>query len=105
MAKIEKEAYQKRLDRITALFGEMVAHADEQALSRCPYKNRFDGCTAGFGCRFQRKPRSENGLLACASDDRLDYRSAWETEPEVYAEAKARVRRRKTEDGGQKTER
>ena len=80
MQKISKEEYQKRLDKITELFASMVGHADEQATYRCPYKNRFDQCTAKFGCRNQRKPRAKRELLMCGGDDKLDYRSAWETE-------------------------
>jgi len=80
MKKIDKAAYQERLDRITAIFKDMMAHATVQATYRCPYKNRFDECTARFGCRNQRKPRETGGLLVCGGDDKLDYRMAWETE-------------------------
>ena len=80
MQKIDTEEYQKRLDRITELFSSMVSHADEQATYRCPYKNRFDQCTAKFGCRNQRKPPVKGDLLLCGGDDKLDYRSAWESE-------------------------
>ena len=80
MKKINKEEYQKRLDKITELFSSMVTHADEQSMYRCPYKNRFDQCTAKFGCRNQRKPPVKGDLLLCGGDDKIDYRSAWETE-------------------------
>lgn len=83
MPKIAKEEYRKRLDKITELFASMVGHADEQATYRCPYKNRFDQCTAKFGCRNQRKPRVKGKLLMCGGDDKLDYRSAWDTEADV----------------------
>ncbi len=82
MKKIEKAEYQKRLDKMTEMFSAIAAHADEQSTYRCPYKNRFDECTAKFGCRNQRKPRVKDGLLVCGSDDKLDYRNAWETEAE-----------------------
>ncbi len=82
MKKIEKAEYQKRLDKMAEMFSAIAAHADEQATYRCPYKNRFDECTAKFGCRNQRKPRAKDGLLVCGSDDKLDYRNAWETEAE-----------------------
>ncbi len=85
MEKIDKTEYQKRLDKITQIFEGLVVHADEQATYRCPYKNREDRCTAKFGCRNQRKVAGENrsdSLLLCVGDDKLDYRSAWETEPE-----------------------
>ena len=79
MKKIDKADYEKRLSKITQIFEELVVHADEQATYRCPYKNRFDHCTAKFGCRNQRKIDEGTGLL-CVGDDKLDYRSAWETD-------------------------
>jgi len=82
MKKIDKAEYQKRLDKMTEMFSAIAAHADEQSTYRCPYKNRFDECTAKFGCRNQRKPCTKDGLLVCGSDDKLDYRNAWETEAE-----------------------
>ena len=81
MQKIDAEAYRKRIDKLGEIYAGIAAHADEQATYRCPYKNRFDECTAKFGCRNQRKPGSQGGLLRCGGDDKLDYRSAWETEP------------------------
>lgn len=77
MKKIDKTEYEKRLNKITQIFEELVVHADEQATYRCPYKNRFDHCTAKFGCRNQRKIDEGTGHL-CVGDDKLDYRSAWE---------------------------
>ena len=79
MKKIDKVEYEKRLSKITQIFEELVVHADEQSTYRCPYKNRFDQCTAKFGCRNQRKIDEGTGLL-CVGDDKLDYRSAWETD-------------------------
>ena len=79
MKKINKAEYEKRLNKITQIFEDLVVHADEQATYRCPYKNRFDHCTAKFGCRNQRKIDEGTGLL-CVGDDKLDYRSAWETD-------------------------
>ena len=80
MAKHDKVAYEKRLDKITQIFEELVVHADEQATYRCPYKNREAHCTAKFGCRNQRRIAEGTGLL-CVGDDKLDYRNAWEIEP------------------------
>jgi uncharacterized 2Fe-2S/4Fe-4S cluster protein (DUF4445 family) len=80
MKKIDKDEYQKRIDQITDLFADMMVHAGEQATYRCPYKNRLDECTAKFGCRNQRKPQEPSGLYRCVGDDKIDYRSAWETE-------------------------
>jgi hypothetical protein len=78
MQKIDPDQWQQRLDRITELFTGMVIHAEELSLSRCPYKDRNNGCTAHFGCRNQRRRQGE--LPLCVGDDKLNYRSAWETE-------------------------
>ena len=83
MQKIDPEEYRKRLDRITEIYSEMMVRADELSTHRCPYKNRFDACTAKFGCRNQRRPEGKEGLLVCGGDDKIDYRSAWETDPEA----------------------
>jgi hypothetical protein len=79
MEKIDPREYQKRLDQITELFACMVRHADELSRGRCPYKNRLHQCPASFGCRNKRKAAKPGGLPVCAGDDKLDYRSAWET--------------------------
>lgn len=85
--------YQARLDRITSIFSDMVRHADAVSLTRCPYKDRHDHCTAKFGCRFQDRS-AEDGTIACTSDDKLDYRTAWETDPD--AEPKMREKLKKS---------
>ena len=91
MKKIDKAEYEKRLNKITQIFEGLVVHADEQATYRCPYKNRFDHCTAKFGCRNQRKIEEGTGLL-CVGDDKLDYRSAWETDaPDQTAESQGTI--------------
>jgi hypothetical protein len=77
---IDPTEWNARLERITDLFGSMIETASEQAAYRCPYKNRLDQCTAQFGCRNQRKPRAPGELKVCGGDDKLDYRSAWETD-------------------------
>ena len=95
MKKIDKTEYEKRLNKITQIFEELVVHADEQSTYRCPYKNRFDHCTAKFGCRNQRKIDEGMGLL-CVGDDKLDYRSAWEIDEtddtiQTYQKAKGTI--------------
>jgi len=82
MEKIDKGEYQKRLEKITELFSTIVIHADELSTHRCPYRNRLDHCTAKFGCRNKRPATSQGVLPICSGDDKLDYRSAWETEQE-----------------------
>jgi hypothetical protein len=97
MGKIDKRDYQKRLDRITALFSDMVVHADEQSRQRCPYRNRHDKCTAAFRCRNQTPPETRDGqsvdeLAGCAHDGNFDYRDAWETDPRTYRRAKDKLK-------------
>jgi hypothetical protein len=77
---IDPVAWQQRLDRVSELLSSMIETATEQATYRCPYKNRFDQCTAQFGCRNQRTPRNPGELKVCGGDDRIDYRPAWETD-------------------------
>ncbi|MEE3259258.1 MAG: ASKHA domain-containing protein [Candidatus Latescibacterota bacterium] len=78
MQRIDPAEYQKRLARLSSILKDIAGHANDQATFRCPYKNRFDQCTAHFGCRNQRKPQEQGGLLICGGDDKLDYRFAWE---------------------------
>lgn len=97
MKKIDPKAYRERLDRITSIFAEMVEQADVQSLTRCPYKDRNDRCTAKFGCRY-RRPSDDNGLPGCASDDKLDYRSAWQVDPSSVEEMQTRLREGREQD-------
>jgi hypothetical protein len=81
--RLDQEAYQRRLDRLTELFDSMMETVDDLSTKRCPYKDRHGRCTATFGCRNQRKPpvdgdRSEGERFICGGDDKLDYRSAWD---------------------------
>lgn len=85
-----KADYQERLDRITSIFADMVKHADEVSLTRCPYKDRFSQCTAKFGCRHQ--DRSGDDAIVCTSDDKLDYRTAWEMDPGAADEMHRKLR-------------
>lgn len=81
---VDPAAYQERVDRITDLFSSMISTADELSQRRCPYKNRFDECTANFGCRNQRFPDGKDGRMLCGADDAdLNYRSAWELDQEL----------------------
>ena len=77
--RIDPDAYRERVERITGLFSSMMVTVEDLTGRRCPYKNRFDQCTANFGCRNQRKPLAPGELKVCGGDDKLDYRSAWET--------------------------
>ena len=79
------ERYKQSLARLAEIMEPMAKHSDNQALFICPYKNRFDRCTAKFGCRNQRKQEAGE-LMLCASDDKLDYRPYWEVESESTKE-------------------
>ena len=76
---IDRHVYQERLDRIGEIFSTMMTTVEDLTGRRCPYKNRFDQCTAQFGCRNQRQPEDPTQLKVCGGDDKLDYRSAWDT--------------------------
>lgn len=89
---IDKAAYQKRLDRISEIFADMVGRADELSRERCPYRDRFDRCTAEFRCRNQAPPDADEALARCTHDGRFDYRSAWESDPNTYARAKEKLK-------------
>ena len=78
MQRIDPAKYKESLDRLSGILEGMADHANEQALYRCPYKNRFDQCTAKFGCRNQRRPDEKGALLNCGGDDKIDYRPAWQ---------------------------
>jgi predicted RecB family nuclease len=75
---------QSAFDQMNQLLTRLVAQAEQLSLQRCPYKNRFDHCTAEFRCRNQlRLVVTESGVsepapMACTGDDKLDYRPAWE---------------------------
>jgi hypothetical protein len=76
---IRPEDYQERLDRMNEIFGSMMETVEDLTTKRCPYKNKHDRCTANFGCRNQRKPPVKGERMICGADDKIDYRSAWET--------------------------
>ena len=77
--RIDKDRYRASLARLEDIFRDMSNTASEVSTWRCPYKNVDDRCTASFGCRNQDRTVPENELFICLSDDKLDYRSAWET--------------------------
>ena len=91
MTKIDKDEFQKRLDRMTELFSEMVEHADTQSRYRCPYRDRHDHCTAKIRCRNQDPTAAADGAILCRHDGQFDYRSAWESRPDNYPRAKAKI--------------
>ncbi len=97
MMQDKSTAYQKSLDRLTDIYSNIVLQADQQSLLRCPYKNVSDECTASFGCRNQRKNVAGGGnRLLCAGDNKLEYRTAWETDPRAVVDAKKRHCRRQS---------
>ena len=92
MSDPDMQAFQERLDRMAAIFTDIVSHAEESTLTRCPYRNRFDLCTAQFRCSNQRPV--EDGHpddLACGHDGTFDYRSAWESNPRAVTRTRERI--------------
>ena len=97
MQKIDRQSYEKSLQKLQEIFQGIASHTQEQARFRCPYKNRHDHCTAKFGCRYQ---RADGEIVHCTSDDKLDYRTAWEIDPDGYQSM-----RRQLQSGGQEAAR
>ena len=91
MSRIDPGEYQERLDRITEVFAGMVAHADETAPYRCPYRDRHDLCTALFKCRNQREADDDPDTLMCGHDGTFDYRDAWEAHPRNRERMKRKI--------------
>ena len=87
----DKAAYQERLDRISAIFTDLVAHAEVSSRTRCPYRDRHDLCTALFRCRNQLAMPGEEDQLACGHDGTFDYRTAWEAHPRSRARAREKI--------------
>ena len=77
--KIDVERYRRSMARLEAIFRSINDTANEVSTRRCPYANARDRCTAGFGCRNQRRTTGGGEELPlCAGTDDLNYRSAWE---------------------------
>ena len=55
------EEFQNRLDRINSIFTAILDHAEESSLTRCPYRDSQDLCTALFSCRNQVSIAGESG--------------------------------------------
>ena len=88
----DMKAYQERLDRLSAIFSDIVAHAEVSSLTRCPYRNRHDLCTALFRCRNQRPTAdSDSDELTCGHDGVFDYRSAWESNPRAVERTREKI--------------
>jgi uncharacterized 2Fe-2S/4Fe-4S cluster protein (DUF4445 family) len=89
--KIDPEEYQKRLSILTDIFSEIVQHADEQSQTRCPYKSAEGRCTAKFGCRNQQRLSRTSEAKICGGDDKIDYRTAWETDGMAETEVRTKI--------------
>jgi len=87
----DKAAYQERLDRISAIFTDLVAHAEVSSRTRCPYRDRNDLCTALFRCRNQLATSGEEDQLTCGHDGTFDYRTAWEAHPRSQVRASQKI--------------
>ena len=75
---VDPAAVEASFGRLSAILGDMMSTVADLSTHRCPYRDRLDRCTAKFGCRNQR-PSAEGDGRMCGGDDKLDYRSAWET--------------------------
>lgn len=112
MSDPDQEAFAERLERMAAIFSDIVAHAEESILTRCPYRDRFDLCTALFRCRNQLPTdKGDPEDLACGHDGKFDYRSAWESNPRAVERTRERIvrikrdaRRRRARPGESQTE-
>ena len=91
MSDSEKQAYQERLDRMAAIFSDIVSHAEESSLTRCPYRDRHDLCTALFRCRNQLPVAGDSNEFSCGHDGTFDYRSAWESNPRAYERTRKKI--------------
>lgn len=88
-----KKDYQRLLDRISGIFGEMLETAQDQVQGqgRRPYRSAKDICTAKFACANRKNPGGTDAVPIRAHDGTLDFRTAWETRPESYAKTKEKV--------------
>lgn len=72
MPSIDPAEYRKHLDHLTSTIARMVVRAEELSTRRCPYRNRFDECTAMLACRNKRRAAASN-VPVCGGDGQLDY--------------------------------
>jgi hypothetical protein len=75
----DKERYQASMAWLWEILTDISNTATEVSTRRCPYKNAQDLCTAGFGCRNQRRTNGATQRPVCVGSDDLDYRGAWES--------------------------
>lgn len=98
-ASIRPAEWEERRAKLARLLAGITQHADLQMLERCPYRNRLDQCTSNVRCRNKRKPAGADELPCCAGDAGIDYRSAWETEPDDYEPLRRALRVRANRAG------
>jgi hypothetical protein len=75
---VDRQGLKASLSRLWDIYKDMSDVASEVSTWRCPYKDRLDRCTAGFGCRNQLRTDILGELPMCTGSDSLDYRGAWE---------------------------
>ncbi len=73
---LDPKHVQKSFDRISEIFSDIVEHAETSSLTRCPYRNASDLCTALFKCRNQEVNMSKPTVLICGHDGTFDVRPA-----------------------------
>lgn len=77
---VDPAAARQSMSRLQSIFRDIALTAEESFRNRCPYKNAQSSCTAKFGCRYQHFTENPSALPVCTGSDKLDYRSAWETD-------------------------
>jgi hypothetical protein len=77
---VDPAAVAASFERLSGILGDMMVPLEDLTSRRCPYRDRLDRCTAKFGCRNQLRVADSDDLRMCGGDDKLDYRSAWETD-------------------------
>lgn len=76
----DKKKLKESLDRLWEIYKDIGQTVNKVSQLRCPYKNKDDYCTALFGCRYQLYKDGKDKPALCTGSDKLNYRSAWETE-------------------------
>ena len=80
---LDKDRYISSIKRLDEIMRGISQTVSDVSSKRCPYRNANDRCTAKFGCRNQNRKVQPDELFICQDDQKLDYRGAWEIEPEI----------------------
>ena len=75
---VDAARLRRSMDRLYGICAAIAEKADDVVLTRCPYKDADDRCTAAFGCRNQQDTGGAAARPLCIGSDQLNYRSAWD---------------------------